>query len=95
MRGLKQDSFGITETGGGAAWTTYPYEKVTFTFTFSMRIDPKALKESESYDFPVDEILRNRKPEKIPASSDDFLRSEASSTEVVTLKWNDRKCAGK
>ena len=31
-RGLQNESFGQTATGGPAAWTTYGYEKVTFTF---------------------------------------------------------------
>src|SRR5262245_49141946 len=31
-RGPKKESFGATATGGGAAWTTYNYENVRFTF---------------------------------------------------------------
>lgn len=39
-RGLKREAFGLTDFGGGAAWTTYAYEKVTFVFTFRFRTDP-------------------------------------------------------
>src|SRR5262245_56552801 len=32
-RGAKKQLFGATATGGGAAWTTYDYQNVTFDFT--------------------------------------------------------------
>src|SRR5437868_6430334 len=45
-RGVKKEPFGITATGGGAAWTTYTYEKVTFVFTSSFKVDPDSWKDS-------------------------------------------------
>ena len=92
-RGTKKESFGITDMGGGAAWTTYAYDKVSFIFTFSIKVDPRSSRELESFTFPVDEFLS--RPEKTPPSDDDFLGSQASKTEVVTINWNDRRCAGK
>jgi hypothetical protein len=91
-RGVKKESFGITATGGGAAWTTYTYEKVTFIFTSSSKVDPDAWKESKPYNFSVRESSSDIKPENTTPSDDDFFRSQASSAEIVTIKWNDRRC---
>jgi hypothetical protein len=92
LRGAKKESFGLTGTGGGAAWTTYQYEKVTFVFTFSLRVDPRSWNELESHTFPLDEYL-SRQPKKTPPSNDDFSASQGSKTEIVTVEWNDRRCA--
>lgn len=92
QRGQKKDSFGLTDFGGGAAWTTYAYEKVTFVFAFSFRVDPSIKKQPESVSFPVDEVLA-RLPRKTPPSLDDFAPSESSKIEIATILWNDRQCA--
>lgn len=98
--GAQKESFGITTTGGGVAWTTYPYEKVTFTFTFPFRIDAAywkevKTKEAQTYDFSVQENLSYGKPMKTAPRDDDFSPSQTSKAEIVTIKWNDRKCAAK
>jgi len=90
-RGAKKNSFGLTDFGGGAAWTTYPYEKVTFVFTFSLRIEPGSTKKTESVSFPVDEVLA-RLPKRTPPSIDDFAPSRFSEPQIVTILWNERKC---
>jgi hypothetical protein len=94
-RGIKGESFGLTDTGGGIAWTTYPYEKVSFSFTFRLRLSKESLKESEPISFSADEILSYRKPAKIPPSDDDFNNSQTTNLEIVTIKWTSRKCVGK
>lgn len=94
-RGIKGESFGLTDTGGGIAWTTYPYEKVIFVFTFHLRLRKDSLKHSESYSFSADEILSYRKPAKTPPSDADFDSSQTASSEIVTIKWTGRKCAGR
>jgi hypothetical protein len=91
-RGQKKDSFGLTDMGGGAAWTTYAYEKVTFVFAFSLRLDPSIKQQPESISFPVDEVLA-RLPSKTPPSLDDFTPSESTKIEIATILWNNRKCA--
>lgn len=91
LRGEKKDSFGLTDFGGGAAWTTYPYEKVTFVFTSSLRIEPGSTKKTESPGFPVAEVLAHL-PKRIPPSNDDFAPSRFSEPEIVTILWNERKC---
>lgn len=90
-RGEKKDSFGLSDFGGGAAWTTYAYEKVTFVFTFSLRLDP-SIKQPKAESFPVNEVLA-RLPRKTPPSLDDFMPSKSTKIEIATILWNDRKCA--
>jgi hypothetical protein len=95
LRGAKKESFGTTATGGGAAWTTYSYDKVTFVFTSSFKVAPDSWKDSKAYVFSAGVVPSDEKPEDSIPSDDDFLHSQTSSTEIVTIKWNDRKCAGK
>lgn len=95
LRGAKKESFASTATGGGAVWTTYPYEKVTFIFTSSSEVAPDSWNETKPFVFSVRQSDSDREPENSAPSGDDFFRSRASSAEVVTIKWNDRKCAEK
>ena len=94
-RGIKGESFGLTDTGGGVAWTTYPYEKAVFVFTFRLTLRNQSLKDSESHSFSADEITSYRKPVKTPPSDHDFDNSQTANVEIVTIKWTDRKCAGR
>jgi hypothetical protein len=94
-RGSKKGSFGISATGGGAAWTTYPYEKVTFTFTSSFKVDPDSQKEFKPYTFSVSQSSSDVKLEDNTPPDDDFSLSHVSSAEIVTIEWSDRKCLGK
>ena len=90
IRGNKKPGFGMTDAGGGVAWTHYEYENVLVTFTSYFRIDPKAL---EKADFvlldlegePTREPVKNLTPSK-----DDFVSSE--SIEIATVIWTARKC---
>ena len=89
LRGSRKTSFGISNVGGGIVNTEYEYEKVTFTFGYSLRIDPKALKQSGEYvfldGFPVTDL-----PKPPPPSESDF--DDTTKAEVVILRWNDRTC---
>jgi len=91
-RGSKKESFGATATGGGAAWTTYDYENVTFTFVSfspSTRYDGVVLKRGE-YVFPPPQtkpLPTNSKP-----SSNDFVEGVSTRTEMVTITWTARSC---
>ena len=90
-RGEKEDLFGFTEVGGGSAWTTYGYEKVTIVFAFPFRLESAPGSKPEEVSFPVDEILA-RLPKKTPPSIDDFLPSKSTKIELVTILWKNRKC---
>jgi hypothetical protein len=91
-RGQKKDPFGLTDVGGGAAWTTYAYEKVTFIFAFSERLDPSIKEQPEPVTFPVDEVLA-RLPKKTPPSLLDFTPSESTKIEIAKILWSNRNCA--
>jgi hypothetical protein len=95
-RGMKlRLNFGATATGGPATWTTYPYERITFTFTSSFL--PRRFEESPplrkgEYTFAVPETESDRGAKSEMPSTDDFLPSQSSIIEIVTIRWNDRKC---
>ena len=94
IRGAKKESFGSTATGGPAAWTTYAYENVSFTFVSflnSRSFEGAVLKKGEYvFSTPLGEY-----PSAPPPSDpgkDDFLQSAAAPTEFVTISWVGRKC---
>ena len=90
-RGLRNESFGQTATGGPAAWTTYGYENVTFTFVSPFGLSPydgTVLRKGEFVftvppDFDYTPVSRD-------PTDDDFRRS--TNTEIVTISWKDREC---
>lgn len=91
-RGNRKTSFGLSTLTGGLVQTNYEYEKVTFTFAYSMRfvIDPEFLKQSGEFtlldDFPATDL-----PELPPPSESDF--DGTIKAEIAMLRWNDRECA--
>lgn len=93
-RGAKKQSFGATATGGGAAWTTYDYDNVSFNFvSFSAprTFEGVILKRGE-YVFPPRES--RPLPTESKPSSNDFLERLSAQTEIVTVNWNGRNCVG-
>jgi len=75
------------------ATANYEYEKVSFTFAFTINtnIDPEVLEKGEfvlvDSAIPVGELPE---PTPTPASESDFDRSPTP--EIVTLRWNDQTC---
>lgn len=90
-RGSKKGSFGVTATGGGAAWTTYPYEIVTFVFVASMRLNPS--EKSREYVFAEQQFPPDNASKVTTIIRDDFVDSQTSGAEVVTIRWNNRRCS--
>jgi len=93
-RGAKKESFGTTATGGGAAWTTYDYENVSFDFVsfFPARSFEGVILKRGEYVFSAPEskpLPTNSNP-----SNNDFVESFSTRTEIVTITWNGRKCIG-
>jgi hypothetical protein len=70
------------------------YEKVTFVFTF-VQDRPDSGKGLKPYAFSAPEIPIDAKSKNTKLSEVDFLRSKMSDVEIVTVTWNDRKCATK
>lgn len=93
-RGPKKESFGATATGGGAAWTTYDYENVTFTFVSFLparSYDGVMLKRGEYVFPPLENKSQSR--ESNP-SSNDFVEWVSQQTEIVAVTWRRRNCTG-
>lgn len=93
-RGAKKESFGATATGGGAAWTTYNYENVTFDFVsfFPARSFEGVILKRGEYVFPPRES--DPLPTESNPSSNDFVERFSTRAEIVTVIWNRRKCVG-
>jgi hypothetical protein len=96
-RGLKKKlNFATTATGGPAAWTTYPYERVMFTFIASFRKSTESpLLRKGEFKFSVPANLPADKEESTAPSKDDFSALQTLNTEIVTVEWTDRRCSGK
>lgn len=94
-RGLQNESFGQTATGGPAAWTTYKYEKVTFRFVAPfgpLPYDGTTIRKGEftfSTGYPPvpPEPPRSRLP-----TANDFSEFQSQDIQIVNVIWNDRKC---
>ena len=81
-----------TATGGGASWTMYSYEKVTFIFTYSFKVDPNAWKQSTPYIFSEQKFPPTSQSTTAYRSDSDFSVNDIATAEMVTIKWNERKC---
>lgn len=88
-------NFGTTVTGGPATWTTYGYEKVTFTFISSftsLGFDKSPLLVKGEYTFPAELAQVDREPKSLAPAADDFNYRRREPAEIVTIIWNGRKC---
>lgn len=94
-RGAKKyEYFPTTTTGGGIAWTSYPFEKVTFTFLNSFTIT-SAVKRSDDFVFDEELLSSEKTPETGLKSSDEVPHPLSPEPEIVEIRWKDRKCVGK
>jgi hypothetical protein len=92
LRGLRNEPFSTTATGGGAAWTTYQYENVTFTFVSAFNATNSPPLKKGEYTFPVLTSPTDKKQENSEPSDSDFVNSKELRLDVVTIKWNHRRC---
>ena len=88
LRGAVKQPFNVTDTGGGAGWTTYSYEKVSIMFIFSVSIDPNKWKESPT--FRVEDFPPKQQQQRVLSSDDDFPFGDG--TQIVIINWTNRKC---
>ena len=94
-RGLQNESFGQTATGGPAAWTTYEYENVTFTFIAPfgpLPYDGTTIRKGE-FTFSVDYLPDQMAPppSRLPTAND-FLEFMLTDIQIVNVRWHDRGC---
>ena len=94
QRGLQQvENFSTTATGGGLAWTTYPYENVSFTFWAGGRVskstsaEPLLRRGEFTFTIPYspEPVIKDRQP-----SRNDFRPTE--NTEIVNVRWQRGTC---
>lgn len=92
-RGDRKFAFATGPIGGGVASSDFEYEKVTFRFSSSFRIqiDLKSLREIGEPELIDSFEFLGELPKPPPPSEDDFDQTVPS--EIVTLSWNDRTCA--
>ncbi len=93
-RGAKKDPFRSGAAGGGTEWMIYSYERVTVTVVSSFRVDPDSRSERKSFAFTVGASPSPNGPETPAASANDFSPGLQSDAEIVTVRWNNRKCTG-
>lgn len=105
-RGSRKDSFGMSSTGGGAVWTNFEYDRVTFTFSSSFRLD-------KSLDFPsgefslldrpsdldklsdVDEkAVEEARQKEVMRPDDELIRERTAKPKVLQVSWTGRECVG-
>ncbi len=91
-RGLQQEvNFGTTATGGPAAWTTYPYENVYFSFisSFGPHIGVEPLLRRGEFTFSIPYSPQTEIKDRSP-SKHDFVRTDDK--EIATVRWLRRTC---
>jgi len=93
IRGAQKEPFrnGLWNGGGGARWTNFIYERVTISYVAGFQVNP-ALGLGEPVTLSDNEVSkRQEKPKPI---KEDFSLYSDSTAEIVTVRWNDRKCHG-
>ena len=92
-RGAKRyGDYAVSELGGGISRTTYPFEKVTFTFllSFTMKELPKSEEFNPSLVGKVPSA--EEKSANMAKAGDGFPNAFASAPEIVEIRWKERKC---
>jgi hypothetical protein len=91
IRGAQKEPFGngLWDFGGGVAWATFVYERVTISYVAGIRIN-SALGMGEPVTLSDNEVTKGQ--EKPKPIKEDFSLYSGSTAEMVTVQWNDRKC---
>lgn len=93
IRGAQKEPFGNgrwNATGGGS-WVNFVYERVTISYIATLRVHP-VLGMGEWVNLDDEVSKRQEKPKTM---KEDFSLYSDSTAEIVTVQWNDRKCAGR
>jgi hypothetical protein len=96
-RGVRNDSFGTSDLGGGVIWTRFNYDQVRFVFISTFRLEKLPLHESvlrgEAIDLEIDKtsLAEFRRKEALK-SDDDLMRKHALNPKVLEIYWANRKC---
>jgi hypothetical protein len=88
-RGARKEYFGNTQTSASMAWTTFEYEKVTFSLWISFKFGSVA--DMAEKGVP----LGGRTPAETNEPDDEFMAKNTVNPELVYITWNGRKCVKK
>ena len=86
-RGGRQEYFGNTQTSASMAWTTFAYEKVTFTLWTGFRFG--SLADMKEHGVP----FGGGTPAVTSQSDHDFMADNVGKPVMAYIQWNERKCA--
>jgi len=93
IRGAQKEPFGngYWTASAGGRWVNFVYERVTITYIASVStVNPVSTGEPVNLDLADDDSSkRQEKPKPI---KQDFSLYSGSTAEIVTVRWNDRKC---
>jgi hypothetical protein len=85
-RGGRREFFGNLQTSASMAWTTFAYEKVTFTLWTAFRFGSLADMKEHGVRFG------GGTPAVTSQADNDFMADNAGKPVMAYLRWNDRKC---
>jgi hypothetical protein len=93
LRGAQKEPFGngLWNVGGGGRWANFVYERVTISYVAGFPVNT-ALGMGEPVNLSDEVPNRQEKPK---TTKEDFSLYSDSTAEIVTVRWNDRKCPGK
>lgn len=102
-RGARKEPFESSAHGAGVFWTIFAYEKVTIQYSVDRQINFDPLKPRKTFVFSpkttssTDKNPKNMKESKASQTAekgpDSFPPYRAAGYEIVTIRWNDRRCA--
>ena len=95
-RGRRSKGFGLSDLGGGIAWTRFNYEHVHFVFISSFRFTKLPELEAENsviLDLPEDEaaVAQYRSQQEMK-SDDQLIREHVHNARILEIVWPKRKC---
>jgi hypothetical protein len=94
IRGAQKEPFGngYWNASAGGTWVDFVYERLTISYIASLRVHP-VLDMGEPVNLSNDEV--SKREQKPKTTKEDFSLYSHSTVEIVTVRWNDRKCPGK
>jgi hypothetical protein len=94
-RGAQKEPFGngVWNASTGGRWVNFIYERVTISYIASLHIDAKALSSAEPVNLDLSDEDAAKLRDKPKPIKEDFSLYSGSTAEIVTVRWNDRKCS--
>ncbi|HYG82491.1 MAG TPA: hypothetical protein VD861_18995 [Pyrinomonadaceae bacterium] len=93
-RGNRKEFFGMTEMGGGVAWTRFNYERVTFTFVSPFEVVGELLDRPDEVllPYPGEKAISEARRKEAMRPDDELIREYAGKPKVLEIRWLGREC---